>query len=52
MNETKTIPQILESIAEAMCNEYCRYPLEWDEEKDGELADSEVCSNCPLNRLT
>lgn len=52
VNETKTIPQILESIAEAMCNEYCRYPLEWDEEKDGELADSEVCANCPLNRLT
>lgn len=52
VNETKTIPQILESIADAMCNEYCRYPLEWDEEKDGELADSEVCANCPLNRLT
>ena len=52
VNETKTIPQILESIAEAICNEYCRYPLEWDEEKDGELADSEVCANCPLNRLT
>ena len=52
VSETKTIPQILESIAEAMCNEYCRYPLEWDEEKDGELADSEICANCPLNRLT
>lgn len=52
MDENKTIPQLLESIAEAMCNDYCKYPLEWDEEKDGELADSEVCANCPLNRLT
>lgn len=30
-NEPKTIPQLLESIAEAMCNDYCKYPLEWDE---------------------
>ena len=52
MNETKTIPQQLEAIAEAICNDYCRYPLTWNEEVDGELADSEVCANCPLNRLT
>ena len=52
MDENKTIPQLLESIAEDICNNYCRYPLEWDEEKNGELADSEVCANCPLNRLT
>ena len=52
MDETKTIPQQLEAIAEVMCNDYCRYPLTWNEEVDGELADSEVCANCPLNKLT
>lgn len=51
-DETKTIPQQLEAIAEAICNNYCRYPLTWNEEVDGELADSEICANCPLNKLT
>ena len=50
--EPKTIQQQLEAIAEAMCNDYCRYPLTWNEEVDGELADSEICANCPLNKLT
>lgn len=51
-DETKTIPQQLEAIAAAICNNYCRYPLTWNEEVDGELADSEICANCPLNKLT
>ena len=52
IEERKTIPQQLEAIAEAICNDYCRYPLTWNEEVDGELADSEICANCPLNKLT
>ena len=48
-----TIPQILEEVTEEMCNKYCKYPNEWDEEAEGcELAESEICENCPLNRLT
>ena len=46
-----TISQQLEEIANEICNDYCKYPDEWDEEKDGELSESEVCRNCPLNRL-
>ena len=41
----------IEEIKEEMCSKYCRYPYIWDEETDGELSDSDICANCPLNRL-
>lgn len=49
----KSIIEILEEVRDRMCDDYCRYPHEWDEEEhDGqELCDSEICANCPLNRL-
>lgn len=48
-----SIPQILEKTAEEICSKYCKYPDQWDEEKEGcELSESDICSNCPLNRLT
>ena len=48
----KSIPQILEDIVNEMCDKYCKYPQEWDEEAEGiELSDSDICANCPLNRL-
>lgn len=35
-----------------MCQNYCKYPDIWDEEKEGiELCESDICANCPLNRL-
>jgi len=51
MNE-KTITNQIQEIAEDICNNYCKWPDLWDEEKEGmELMDSEHCQNCPLNRL-
>ena len=48
----ETVTQIFEEIKDAMCNDFCRYPREWNEEKEGcELCESSVCSACPLNRL-
>ncbi|MBR4406039.1 MAG: hypothetical protein IKT30_06665 [Bacteroidaceae bacterium] len=48
----KTIPQILEEVVEEMCSKYCKWPSEWDEEVEGiELCESEICANCPLNRI-
>lgn len=48
----KSIPQILEDIVSEMCNSYCKWPEQWDEEAQGcELSESDVCANCPLNRL-
>ena len=47
------IAEIIREVAEEMCSHYCKYPHEWDPEgHDGvELADSDICENCPLNRL-
>ena len=58
--EIPTMPKPLENIINetfeevkvAMCEDYCRYPREWNEEEEGaELIDSEICRTCPLNRL-
>lgn len=39
-------------VVEDICNNYCKYPNQWNEEKEGcELSESEVCANCPLNKL-
>lgn len=47
-----SLTEILEEVRESMCNDYCRYPREWDEEAEGvELCESDICANCPLNRL-
>ena len=50
MDEQRTISQQIEDIKTEMCDHYCHYPYIWDED-DGELADSEICANCPLGRL-
>lgn len=48
----QTITEIFEDIKVQMCNEYCKYPTQWDEKVMGyELCESEVCANCPLSRL-
>ena len=42
----------LEHIAAEICNSYCKYPDQWNAEKEGkELYESAICANCPLNRL-
>lgn len=49
----RSIPQLLEEIANRFCDKYCKYPNTWDEEKEGcELCDSGVCAECPINQLT
>ena len=47
-----SITEILEEVKNDICNKYCKWPEEWDEEKEGiELCESDICANCPLNRL-
>lgn len=42
----------IDEIITRMCEDYCRYPREWDEEQEGvELIDSGICDSCPLNEL-
>lgn len=49
----QTVTQIIGEVTEEMCDKYCRYPGEWNpDEHDGmELFESEICANCPLQRL-
>lgn len=48
----KSIPEICEEIANEMCDKYCKWPDQWDVEKEGiELYESDICSNCPICRL-
>ena len=42
---------MIEGICNDMCNNYCKYPLIWNDAVLGDLCDSEVCKNCPLNNL-
>ena len=51
--EQISVTKIIHEVIDEMCDKYCKYPNEWDPEKhDGqELFDSEICQNCPLNRL-
>lgn len=50
MQEEKTVTKIIQEVIDDMCNHYCKIPAQWNEE-DGELSESEICQNCPLNRL-
>ena len=40
----------IEEVIEQMCDDYCRYPKEW-ENKETDLTESDICDHCPLNRL-
>jgi hypothetical protein len=49
---SETIALELEHIAAQICDKYCKYPEQWDKEKEGkELYESEICKNCPMSRL-
>lgn len=48
----KTVAEIIEDVKTEICMNYCKYPVTWDEEKEGcQLFESDICKNCPLNRL-
>lgn len=52
MPEKRSIALQLEQIANEICEKYCKYPEQWDEEKEGvSLFESDVCANCPLSKL-
>ena len=46
-DKQQTIPQILEEVKTAICDNYCKYPNEIKD--DEELYD--FCEKCPLGRL-
>lgn len=47
-----SVSEIIEDVKTQICSFYCKYPYDWDEEKEGiELPDSPYCRSCPLGRL-
>ena len=48
----ENIIKTLETLAEEICNHYCKHPDQYDPaEHDGvELAESEICKECPLTK--
>ena len=44
-------PADLEDIKAEICDKLCKYPNEWNEDLYGELCESDICKNCPLERL-
>ena len=43
---------IAEEAVTDICNHYCKYPLIWDEDaEEVELSESEICKNCPMNKI-
>lgn len=49
--KTKTIVQQLDDIVLEFCNDYCKWPEQWDEEREGVVLWDGPCRDCPLNRL-
>lgn len=47
-----TASDIKDLVKDEICEHYCKYPDNWDEEKEGvDLYSSKVCANCPLGLL-
>ena len=50
--KASSISEIIEDVKTQICSFYCKYPYEWDADKEGlELPDSPYCRSCPLSRL-
>ena len=52
----KTIPNVLEEIASAVCDRYCKYPEQYekeygDEDEAYEKLWTERCAECPVCTL-
>lgn len=39
---------LMEDIASEICDQYCKYPDTWDEDKEGQSMIDAICNHCPL----
>ena len=46
--EKKTVSDIIDEVKYEICEHYCRYPYEIDDE---DTLYNEYCNDCPLGRL-
>lgn len=47
-HETEKLADEIEKVYEKICDKYCKYPVLWDEEKEGATLFDAVCIKCPL----
>lgn len=57
MEKEKTVPEMIQEIADKICNDYCKYPDQVRSQvKDIDDAENTLiatyCDGCPLQRLT
>lgn len=57
MEKEKTVPEMLSDIADAICNDYCKFPdqvrsLVKDIDDAENTLMATYCDGCPLQRLT
>jgi hypothetical protein len=45
------ISRTFDEVKQKMCDEYCRFTSGKDADQIEDLWDSDICNNCPLNRL-
>lgn len=45
----KTIYDLLDEVAETMCDKYCKYPESYEGTYDEML--EEICANCPMCKV-
>lgn len=50
METVKTVTKVLEEVKETVCDKICKYPGMYTPE-EWEDVYTEVCRNCPLDRL-
>lgn len=48
---TQFSSRVIEKLAGEMCDNYCRFPYEYDEENEGMTLQDAICSHCPMNKL-
>ncbi len=41
----------IEDAAQTICDDFCRYPREYNEEQEGECLADKYCEACPLGKL-
>lgn len=52
MTVSELVKAEIEEVKEIMCDEYCRWPREYDEVEEGiPLSSTAICTQCPMNRL-
>lgn len=48
MIDEKLLEERLQKAAEELCDNYCKYPEQWNSD---DLSEAEICRKCPLTKI-